>query len=379
MALRGRSGPALADRVIAAWERGDAVLPVPDRWADDAVAEVLSTARPHLLEADGEVTPLDDPAPAADDLAAVVTTSGSTGAPKLVELTHGALRSSALAGLDRIDASSDDRWLLCIPLHHVAGLLILVRSRLLGTDPVIHAGFSVEQVAAEHTATHVSLVPTMLTRLLDAEADVARFDRILLGGAAASPHLLERAADAGARVVVTYGSTETSGGCVYDGRPLTEVDVRLGRQDRIEISGPVLMRGYRARPDLTSQVLRDGWFLTEDIGRWSDDGRLEVLGRTDDVIVSGGHNVPAQAIAALLREHPDIADAAVTGRPDAEWGEIAVAYVVPSDPSSPPGLDELRRFVGERTDPHHAPRDLRIVADLPRTDLGKLRRHELGR
>lgn len=379
MALRGRSGPALADRVIAAWERGDAVLPVPDRWADDAVAEVLSTARPHLLEAGGEVTPLDDPAPVTDDLAVVVTTSGSTGAPKLVELTHGALRSSALAGLDRIDASPDDRWLLCIPLHHVAGLLILVRSRLLGTDAVIHAGFSVEQVAAEHTATHVSLVPTMLTRLLDAGADVARFDRILLGGAAASPHLLERAADAGARVVVTYGSTETSGGCVYDGRPLTEVDVRLGLDDRIEISGPVLMRGYRARPDLTSQVLRDGWFLTEDIGRWSDDGRLEVLGRADDVIVSGGHNVPAQAIAALLREHPDIADAAVTGRPDAEWGEIAVAHVVPSDPSSPPGIDELRRFVGERTDPHHAPRELRIVDELPRTDLGKLRRDDLDR
>lgn len=379
MALRGRSGPALADRVLTAWERGDAVLPLPERWSDGAVAEVLTTARPHLIEVDGEVTVLDDPASAADDLAVVVTTSGSTGAPKCVELTHGALRSSALAGLDLIGATADDRWLVCLPLHHVAGLLILVRSRILGTDPVIHAGFSVEQVAAEDAATHVSLVPTMLTRLLDAGVDVARFDRILLGGAAASPHLLERAAKAGARIVVTYGSTETSGGCVYDGRPLTVVDVRLGRHDRIEISGPVLMRGYRGQPHLTSQVLRDGWFLTEDVGRWNDDGRLEVLGRTDDVIVSGGHNVPTQAVAALLREHPGVADAAVAGRADDEWGEIAVAYVVPSDPSSPPGLDELRRFVGERTDPHHAPRDLRIVADLPRTDLGKLRRDELGR
>lgn len=379
MALRGRSGPALADRVVAAWERGDAVLPVPQRWGDEAVAEVLATARPHLLEADGEVTTLDDPAPAADDLAVVVTTSGSTGAPKCVELTHGALRSSALAGLDRIGGTADDRWLACIPLHHVAGLLILVRSRLLGTEPVIHAGFSVERVVAEDAATHVSLVPTMLTRLLDGGADVARFDRILLGGAAASPHLLERAAEAGARVVVTYGSTETSGGCVYDGRPLAGVDVRLGRQDRIEISGPVLMRGYRGRPDLTAQVLRDGWFLTEDVGRWRDDGRLEVLGRADDIIISGGHNVPAQAVAALLREHPGVADAAVTGRADDEWGEIAVAHVVPSDPSSPPGIDELRRFVGERTDPHHAPRELRIVDELPRTDLGKLRRDDLDR
>lgn len=372
------TGPDLADAITDLWGRGDAVLPLPERWGDERVTEVLAQTRPHLLVDGAGEEPLADPSPVEEGLAAVVTTSGSTGAPKCVELTHGALRSSALAGLDRIGATAGDRWLLCVPLHHVAGLLILVRSRVLGTDPVIHAGFDVGQVGDEGAASHVSLVPTMLTRLLDAGVEVSRFERILLGGAAPSPHLLERAADAGARVVVTYGSTETSGGCVYDGEPLAGVDLRLGPEGRIEISGPVLMRGYRGRPGLTSQALRDGWFLTEDIGRWGEDGRLEVLGRADDVIVSGGQNVPGPAVAALLREHPGVADAAVSRRVDDEWGEIVVAHVVPTHGSSPPGLDELRRFVAERSDPHHAPRDLRIVEELPRTDLGKLRRDDLG-
>lgn len=372
------TGPDLADAITDLWERGDAVLPLPERWGEERVAEVLAQTRPHLLvDADGHHE-LEDPSPVADDLAVVVATSGATGAPKCVELTHGALRSSGLASLDRIDASADDRWLLCVPLHHVAGLLVLVRSRLLGTSPVIHPGFEVQRVAADDQATHVSLVPTMLTRLLDAAAEVSRFDRILLGGARASPHLLERAADAGAHVTVTYGATETSGGCVYDGTTLSGVQVRLGPEGRIEISGPVLMRGYRGRPGMTAQVLRDGWFLTEDLGRWDEDGRLEVLGRGDDVIVSGGENVPGAAVAALLREHPSVADAAVTGRDDDEWGQVVVAHVVPTDPSSPPGLEDLRRFVAEHTDPHHAPRDLRIVQELPRTDLGKLRRGDLN-
>ncbi len=371
------TGSDLADAITDAWDRGDAVLPLPERWNDERVTEVLAQTRPHLLVDGTGEEPLADPSPVDDGLAAVVATSGSTGTPKCVELTHGALRSSSLASLDRIGATPDDRWLLCVPLHHVAGLLVLVRSRLLGTAPVIHAGFDVGHVGDDTAASHVSLVPTMLTRLLDAGVEVSRFQRILLGGAAPSPHLLERAADAGARVVVTYGSTETSGGCVYDGEPLTGVDVRLGPEGRIEISGPVLMRGYRGRPGRSSQVLRDGWFLTQDTGRWDEDGRLEVLGRTDDVIVSGGQNVPGPAVAALLREHPGVADAAVSGRADDEWGEIVVAHVVPTDPSSPPGLDELRRFVAEHSDPHHAPRDLRIVEELPRTDLGKLRQNAL--
>lgn len=371
------TGPQLAEAILERWARGDVVLPLPDRWSDELVGQVLAQTRPHVLVDGSTLRELDDPSPVDGDLAVVIPTSGSTGPPKCVELTHGALRSSALASLDRIGSAADDRWLLCLPLHHVAGILVLVRSQLLGTDPVVHAGFDLQRVADATGTTHVSLVPTMLTRLLDHGVDVSRFERVLLGGAAPSPHLLERAADAGARVTVTYGATETSGGCVYDGEPLTGVEVRLGPEQAIEVSGPVVTAGYRGRPALTAQMLRDGWFLTGDVGRWDEDGRLEVLGRVDDIIVSGGHNIPAQAVAAVLREHPGVTDAAVTGRADDEWGEVAVAHVVPTDPSSPPDIEELRRFVGERSDPHHAPRELRIVEDIPRTELGKLHRGDL--
>ena len=264
-------------------------------------------------------------------------------------------------------------------MHHVAGLLVWLRSRALGTDPVLQDGFDVDAVANETRTQHVSLVPTMLARLLDAGADLSRFDTVLLGGAAPPPGLLTRAREAGVNVVTLYGMTETCGGCVYDGLPLDGVEVRVADDGRIWLAGETLMRGYRGGAELTAAVFHDGWLRTSDVGRLDDDGRLEVLGRADDVIVTGGENVPAAVVARLLRTHAKVADAAVVGRPDDEWGEVVVAVCVPQDPDDPPSLTELRHHVLASMPAHAAPRERWLVDALPRNDMGKVSATELQR
>lgn len=356
-------GSALLDALRKALDGGPAILPLDPGLPPRERDRLLAALHP------GE--------PVDPDVAVVIATSGSTGAPKGVELTAKALEASAQASLARLRAQPGDRWLCCLPTSHIAGIQVLVRALVLGTDPLIHQRFDVTTVA-EAEATHVSLVPTMLLRLLDAEVDVARFGCILLGGADAPPGLLDRARAAGARITTTYGMTETAGGCVYDGRPLDGVDVSVGEDGRIRIRGPVLARGYRGRPDLDAEAFRDGWFCTADLGRWAPDGRLEVLGRDDDVIVTGGENVAAATVTGLLAEHPGVAEAAVVGRHDPEWGQRVVAVVVPTDPSEPPALDALRRFVAERATGAHAPRELVLVDALPLLGSGKLDRAALA-
>jgi O-succinylbenzoic acid--CoA ligase len=222
-------------------------------------------------------------------------------------------------------------------------------------------------------AAWVSLVPTQLARLLDAGADVAGFRGILLGGAPPGPDLLSRAADAGATVTVSYGMTETCGGCVYDGRPLDGVDVDLARDGRIRLRGPVVMEGYHRRPDLTADVLHDGWFTSSDLGRRGDDGRLEVLGRADDVIISGGENVVAGAVARAVETHPAVRAAVVVGRPDPEWGERVTAVCELHDGGAL-DLDGLRAALRAALPPAALPRELVVVDRLPRDHMGKTTR-----
>lgn len=338
----------------------------------------------------GAGTPLaggeDDP---GDPTAVVVTTSGSTGEPKGVLLPGSALRASATATAGRLGGVGG--WLLALPAYHVGGLQVLVRSLLSGVEPVVldlDAGFDPGAFAGAARRAldrpgrrYTALVPTQLVRLLDAggaavEA-LAGFDAVLVGGAAAAPQLLERAHGAGVAVVSTYGMTETCGGCVYDGVPLDGVSWSLTGDGRVRLRGAVLARGYRLRPDLTRRAFADGWFTTADLGERTPDGRLVVLGRVDDVLVTGGVNVSALAVEQALARHPAVAQAAVVGVPDVEWGQRVVAYVVPSDPLLPPSGDELRQHVAGRLSRAAAPAQVRIVAALPELASGKLDRAAL--
>jgi O-succinylbenzoic acid--CoA ligase len=360
-------GPAFLDAWERVWSDGDALLPLRPDLARTVRDALLAALRPHeLRDADGTHA-VADPAPLDERTDLVVATSGSTGRPKGVELSRTAVEANARAGLARLGADAVP-WLCLLPLDHLAGLQVVLRARLGGGELRLRDAFDADAAAG----AVVALVPTMLRRLLDTGADLSACHTVLLGGAPAPPALLTAAAAAGARVVTTYGMTETAGGCVYDGIPLDGVAVRIEPDGRIALSGPMLFHGYRLDPRATAAALHDGWFTSGDLGELDAAGRLTVLGRADDMILSGGENVPAGAVAALLEEHPAVAEAAVVGVADAEWGERAVAVVVPALGVPAPELAGLQAHVRERAPAHHAPRELVLTARLPRTALGKV-------
>jgi O-succinylbenzoic acid--CoA ligase len=256
------------------------------------------------------------------------------------------------------------RWLACLPLNHVGGLSVVTRSLLTGTSLTLLAGFDADTVRA-HAGPEVlvSLVATALRRV---SPDL--FHTVVLGGSAPPAGLPDN-------VVTTYGLTESGSGVVYDGLPLDDVEVAVDPDTReIALRGPMLLRAYR---DGHSPLDGGGWFRTGDCGHIDASGRLEVDGRLSDLIITGGENVWPAPVEDALRSHPGVADAAVAGRPDPEWGQQVVAWIVPSDPASPPVLGELRRFVAERVAPFASPRRLVIVAGLPRTSIGKIQREQL--
>ena len=297
----------------------------------------------------------------------VVRTSGSTGEPKDVVLSPTALLSSARAAEERLGGPG--RWLLALPPTYVAGLNVLVRSVLAGRPPVLVDGPLAQ--AAEvmpGPRRYTALVPTQLHRLAAAGelSALGGFDAVLVGGAALHPHLAEQAVDAGVRMVQTYGASETCGGCVYDGIPLAGVTVRLDGDSRVQLAGPVLFDGYAGRPDLTAEVLADGWFATGDIGRL-ENGALEVLGRADDVAVSGGVNVALDAVTAVVLTVPGVRDAVAVGVPDDEWGARVVAVVVGDT-----DLPAVRGAVSARLPRSWAPQGLVSVDTLPLLDTGKV-------
>lgn len=342
--------------------RGPALLPLPTGGTRGAVLAAMDPAQP--LE--------------RDDVALVVPTSGSTGEPKGVLLTADALHASARATHDRLGGPG--QWVLALPASSIAGLTVIVRSLLARTKPEVvdlYGGFSAAAFAAATTRLargvrhYTALVPTQLRRLLDAGVDLSTYDAILVGGAALSPALHARAAAAGVRIVTTYGMSETCGGCVYDGQPLAGVTVDLRPDGRVVLGGPTVFAGYRLRPDLTAEALVDGRHVTQDLGRWDDDGRLEVLGRADDVVISGGVNVPAAMVERVLAGHPGVAVCAVVGRPDLEWGERVVAVVQPTDWSAVPSLDDLRAYAGDLLAPAALPRQVVVLGQLPTLPSGK--------
>lgn len=328
--------------------------------------------------------PSDDPATAVDQLQAwleadapqrlLIETSGSTGRPKRVVLTRDAVLASAHASARRLGTPAG-RWALVLPSSYVAGVQVIVRSLLAGHRPVLGA-FADEAGAAAYT----SLVPTQLHRMLTRPDDVralAAMDAVLLGGGPIDPAMRRHAESAGIRVVATYGASETAGGCVYDGVPLDGVALGLAADGRIRLGGPTVFSGYDGDPELTAATLVDGWYLTADAGRLDEDGHLVVLGRVDDVVVSGGVNVPLPAVAARLREHPDLAQVEVVGVPDEEWGQAVAALVVLVDGRQAPTLEALRDWVAAAHPRAWAPRHLVVLDALPLLANGKVDRQAL--
>lgn len=377
-------GPEWMDLVREVWAAGASLLPIDARMPKVEANALLSLARPTVLiheAGDGAARRrLPDGVPVDAGVVLVVHTSGTAGAPKLVQFERAAIDAAVAASALALEAMPGDPWLCCLPLAHVGGLLVLLRGVLLGARVAVHRSFDPARIAAEREVAFLSLVPTMLGRLLEAAVDLTRFRAMLVGGAHLSPDLRERAERAGGRVIETYGLTETCGGVVYDGRPLPAVEVRVNADGGLEIRGPMVMLGYRFDQQATKRAFDDdGWLRPGDAGEIDRRGRVHVVGRIDDLINTGGEKVWPQEVEAAVRKHPKVAEVGVGGRLDPEWGQRVVAFVVAADPSFPPTLEELRDFAAARIGRHKAPRELVLVDELPRSVGGKLRRDALRR
>jgi O-succinylbenzoic acid--CoA ligase len=323
-------------RLQRAWDAGDAVLPLDHRLPPARRAQVLERLR------EGE------PVEAGDAL--VVATSGSTGEPKGVVLTHDAVRASAEAGNAALGVDpAADHWLACLPLSHLGGLGVVTKALLTGIPLTVHAAFDARAVEdlARHERLLTTLVPTAYARV-----DPALFRAIVLGGAPVPGGLPTN-------VVTSYGLTETCGGCVYDGRAFPGVEIQLDGDGQILVRGPVTMRAYR---DGTDPRQAEGWLPTGDAGSFDATGRLRVDGRLSDLIITGGENVWPAAVERVLQAHAQVGEVAVGARPDPEWGDRVVAWVVPTSAGDPPTLGAPA-----------APQELVLVDDLPRTGSGKVR------
>ncbi|ONM47208.1 o-succinylbenzoate--CoA ligase [Nocardia donostiensis] len=353
----------LDDNDSAAW------LPIPT--SDRREARRLSDAL-----APGE--PIDD------EVALVVTTSGSTGVPKGAMLSAAALRASGNATHERLGGPGS--WLLALPTHHIAGIQVLLRGILAGTEPTVldvSGGFLPEALAGAVASMpgprrYTSLVPTQLIKALDTPSGVAalaELDAVLVGGAATPVPVYERARAAGINVVRTYGMSETCGGCVYDGVPLSGVRVRI-EDGRVLLGGAVLASGYRNLPDHPA-FAEPGWFRTDDAGVY-DNGVLRVTGRLDEAILTGGLVVIPQVVEAVLATHPSVSECVVLGLPDERLGQRVVVAVVPT-PGATPTLAELREHVLAELDSIAAPRELAVLDELPLLGVGKPNRAELRR
>ena len=353
----------------------------------DALAAALDGGAPVL-----PLTPGAEPgaASAPEGTAVVIATSGSTGEAKLVALSAAALRASARATEARLGGQG--HWLLALPAEHVAGVQVIVRALLACAPPHVldsrdgfrSAGFAEATAALGPEPRYTSLVPTQLRRILDAgdaeSLDALRgYAAVLVGGAALDAGTLERALAVGVRVVTTYGMSETAGGCVYDGVPLDGVTVDLDPEDRILLGGPTLASGYVGRADETAAAFGGGRFHTGDLGRWQD-GRLEVLGRADDMIVTGGEKVAPAAVERVLTRQPGVHAACVTALPDDEWGQVVAAAVVLDGPTGAADwTDTLRAAVRSELGRAAVPRRIVAVGEIPLRGIGKPDRAAVAR
>jgi O-succinylbenzoic acid--CoA ligase len=394
VALDIPGGAGFVDTLRAVWDTGDAAAPLDPRLPRAARDALLAALRPsRVVASDGEHHLMAGGIPVEAGDALVVATSGSSGQPKGVVLTHDALRASAVATSDRLGIDpARHAWLACLPLAHVGGLSVVTRALLTGTPLTVLPGFDadvVEALGRAEKVTHVSLVVAALRRV-----DPALFTGILLGGS-------RPPGDLPSNVVVTYGMTETGSGVVYDGIPLDDVEVAIAHFDdtdddwqgggdtresggdtresggQILLRAPMLLRCYR--DGSTGRVLGpDGsksWFATGDAGYLNADGTLSVTGRIAEMITTGGEKVWPDEVERVISAHRDVVEVAVWKRPDPEWGERVVAWIVPADVS--PRADELKELVAATIAPWAAPKEIVFTTELPRTPSGKVKRSEL--
>jgi O-succinylbenzoic acid--CoA ligase len=366
---------------------GAALLPLSPRLTEAEHARIVEVVEPMIdLDDPGLLTTTEADLPMlgehdTDDICAYVLSSGSTGAPKPIGLTYGNFLWSAVGGGFNIGVDPSDRWLCCLPLAHIAGLSIVMRSAIYGTTAVLHDGFDTERVAAalrDEPIGVVSLVTTQLQRLLEADADLSGPRAILVGGGPVPKAILAEALERGAKVVQTYGLTETCSQVATlapedaerklgsAGRPLLFNHIRI-RDGEILVQGPTVAPG---RSD------ESGWLHTGDLGRIDDEGFLYVLDRIDDMIVTGGENVIPSEVEATLLTHPAVVDAAVVGREDPEWQQAVTAVVVLA-PGAEVTPDELRHHCAETLAGYKVPKRVELAAALPRTPSGKLMRRAL--
>ena len=355
---------------------------------------LLAPLREALFEDGPAVMPKPTDAPATwsapkevpDSVALVIETSGSTGRPKRVALSATALLASARASVAELGGPG--QWVLALPTHYIAGVMVLVRSLLGDFAPrALPASFSPEvflqrgeQIKREISgALYTSLVPTQLVKLLEASSSDDRltavmtsFDRILVGGQAVPPGLVERAMEAGYRITKTYGSSETAGGCVWDGYPIGDTEVRI-LDGQVALSGPMLAEGYLGDDERTAQsfIVWEGkrWFRSDDRGTIDDSGKLTITGRVDDVIVSGGIKVSLRDIEAVVQQMVEGGEVSVVGIPDEKWGETPVVIsTVPLD------RETVRSVVKEQLGAAAQPSRVLHLESIPRLSSGKLDR-----
>jgi len=340
---------------------------------------------------------------------AILYTSGTTGQPKGAIITYGMQWWNAVGSALNLGHSPDDRWLACLPLFHIGGLSILMRSVIYGISVVVHKKFDpfiVNHAIYEDKITIISVVAVMLQRMLAALDTGGRgagypstLRCVLLGGGPVPYPLLEACMLRNIPVVQTYGLTEACSQAVTlsptdamrkpgsAGRPLPPVQLRImrdnssaspGEPGEIFLKGPTITPGYVDRPEATAQAFQDGWFATGDIGYLDKDGYLYVLDRRADLIICGGENVYPAEIESVLLSHPGIAEAGVCGQADAQWGQVPIAFVVPKA-GSIVSAGELLEYIAQKLARYKLPRAIYFTGQLPRTSSGKLLRRELPR
>jgi o-succinylbenzoate---CoA ligase len=373
--------------VHALMKAGAVLLPFSPRLSAEERATVIAAEEPAVdLDDAGELTQTEADLPLLgehdmDAICCRVLTSGSTGTPRPVALSYGNFLWNAVGSAFNIGVEPSDRWLCCVPLSHIAGLGIVMRSVIYGTTAVVHDGFEVDRVGAAlegNEITVVSLVATMLARLLEAGVDLSGPRAILVGGGPVPEEPLEEALGKGATVVQTYGLTETCSQVTTlapadarrklgsAGRPLLTTHLRI-REGEILVQGPTVAPG---------SADADGWLHTGDLGYIDEEGFLYVQDRIDDMIVSGGENVVPAEVEEVLLRHPEVADAAVVGREDPEWQQAVTAVVV-LEAGSAATPDDLRRHCAESLAGFKVPKRVELAAALPRTPSGKLMRRAL--